>query len=102
MSAPGEALGAMRLTVRVTTGATHTQVGGRYGVGDPPVLVVRVTSRPIEGRANEAVRHALADAFGLRTSAVTLQVGTAARLKVFDLVGADPLRLAELLGPEAG
>ena len=87
----------LRLTVRVQPGASRTRVGGRYGEGEPPVLVVRVPARPIEGRANEAVRVALADAFDIRTAQVTLTAGASARLKVFDLAGADPSRLTELL-----
>jgi uncharacterized protein YggU (UPF0235/DUF167 family) len=87
----------MTLTVRVQPGASRAHVGGRYGEGDPPVLVVKVTARPVDGRANEAVREALASAFGIRSSAVTLTIGATARLKVFELEGADPDRLTELL-----
>lgn len=97
MTGPDTGESPLRVTVRVQPGASRAKVGGRYGVGEPPVLVVKVTARPIEGRANEAVREALADAFGVRPSAVTLKVGESARLKVFQLAGADPARLAELL-----
>jgi uncharacterized protein YggU (UPF0235/DUF167 family) len=72
-------------------------VGGRHGDGEPPVLVVKVTARPIDGRANDAVRAALAEAFGLRSRAVTLRSGGSSRLKVFELAGGEPDRLAELL-----
>lgn len=92
---PGDRV--LRLTVRVQTGAARSRVGGRYGDGDPPVLVVRVSAPPVDGRANEAVRAALAEAFGLRPSAVELRHGASARLKVFDLEGADPTRLDTLL-----
>ena len=61
------------------------------------MLVVRVSARPVDGRANEAVRAALAEAFDLRRQQVTLTAGASARLKVFDLVGRRPDRLAELL-----
>ena len=61
------------------------------------MLVVKVTARPIEGRANDAVVEALAEAFGLRSSAVSLRSGGSSRLKVFELTGGDPGRLAELL-----
>jgi len=97
VSSPPAADEPLRLTVRVHPGASRTRVGGRYGDGEPPVLVVRVTARPVDGRANEAVRAALADAFGIRPGEVTLTAGASARLKVFDLVGADPNRLAALL-----
>ena len=87
----------LRLSVRVQPGASRTKVGGRYGDAEPPVLMVRVTARPVDGRANEAVTEVLADAFGLRASAVTLRSGASSRSKVFDVAGADPGRLVELL-----
>ena len=88
---------ALRIRVRAQPGATRPKVGGRYGDGDPPVLVVKVSAPPVDGRANEAVRDALADAFGLRPSAVTLVSGASNRSKVFDLQGADPAVLDGLL-----
>lgn len=97
MRVPAPAGGPLRLTVRVQPGASRPKVGGRYGEGDPPVLVVKVAAKPVDGRANRAVRAALADAFGLKPAAVTLKVGGTARLKVFELDGAEPERLVELL-----
>jgi uncharacterized protein YggU (UPF0235/DUF167 family) len=88
----------MRIKVRVQPGASRTQVGGRYGDGDPPVLVVRVQARAIEGRANDSVSRALAEAFGVRRSEVDLVAGHSARIKTFDVDGATQLRLVELLG----
>jgi uncharacterized protein YggU (UPF0235/DUF167 family) len=89
--------GPLRVTVRVQPGASRPKVGGRYGESEPPVLLVKVSAPPVDGKANEAVRAALADAFDLKGSAVTLQSGPSSRLKVFALEGADPSRLAELL-----
>jgi uncharacterized protein YggU (UPF0235/DUF167 family) len=87
----------LRVSVRAQPGAARTRVGGRHGDAEPPVLVVRVSAPPVDGRANEAVRAALADAFGLRPSAVTLVSGASSRSKVFDLVGGDPAVLEALL-----
>jgi len=87
----------LRLTVRVQPGASKPKVGGRYGEEDPPVLVVRVAAKPVDGRANRAVREALAEAFGVTAAAVALKVGGTARVKVFEIEGADPARLSELL-----
>ena len=52
----------MRLTVRVYPGSRTDRVGGRYGRSEPPVLVVRVTARAVDGQANlvGALRRAMA------------------------------------------
>ncbi len=97
MSGPDAGSGPLRVRVRVQPGASRTKVGGRYGEADPPVLVVKVMARPIDGRANDAVLEALADSFGLRPSAVSLRSGGSSRLKVFELRGGEPGRLEELL-----
>jgi uncharacterized protein YggU (UPF0235/DUF167 family) len=95
---PGHPGAPLRVSVRAQPGAARAKAGGRYGVAEPPVLVVRVSAPPVDGRANEAVRAALADAFGLRPSAVTLVSGASSRSKVFDLVGGEPAVLDALLG----
>jgi uncharacterized protein YggU (UPF0235/DUF167 family) len=83
--------------VRAVPNARRTLVGGRYGAADPPVLVVRVAAPAIDGRANRAVGDALATAFGVRRTDVTLLAGTRGRLKTFEVDGADTARLAVLL-----
>lgn len=89
----------MRITVRVRPGASRTAVGGSYG--DPPALVVAVTAPAVDGRANEAVRDAVAAAFGVRVRDITVHAGHTARTKTLDLLGDDDealaRRLAELL-----
>jgi len=87
----------LRVVVRVRPGSSRTSVGGRHGEAEPPVLLVRVTAPPVDGRANAAVCRALADAFGVRTSAVSLVSGAAARTKVLEIAGGDPVRLRALL-----
>lgn len=87
-----------RISVRVKPGASRTRVGGAYG--DPPALVVAVNAPPVDGRANEAVVKAVADAFGVRTADVTVASGHQGRTKVIDIDGDDDAvaaRLAELL-----
>jgi len=95
----GSTLSGLRVAVRVRPGASRTVVGGRYGDG---ALVVTVRARPVEGQANRAVVDAIASAFGVRRSAVTLVSGERARDKVLHVVG-DPgvlrERLVTLRGP---
>ena len=93
----------MRITVRVRPGASRTLVGGRYGDaagGEPPVLVVRVQQRAVDGAATAAVLDAVGEALGARRGAVRLVSGARGRTKVLEL---DPApegaaeRLLELL-----
>ena len=91
---PGEArTPALRMTVRVRPGAGRTAVGGEHG----GALVVRVAARAVDGRATEAALAALAAAFGVRRSAVTLVTGATSRTKVVDVAGGDADILARLL-----
>lgn len=90
----------MRLTVRVYPGARRTQVGGRYGLDDPPVLIARIAAPATGGRANNAIEVALADAFNVPTSAVRIRTGRTHRTKIVEIDGADPERLRQLLKPD--
>ncbi len=83
----------MRVTIRVKPGAKKDAVGGRHG----DALVVAVAAPPVEGKANEAVRKALAKAFGVRRQDVVIVAGEKGRDKVVELPG-DPGRLDELRG----
>ena len=83
----------MRLTIRVKPGASRTKVGGRYG---DDALIVAVTAPAVDGRANDAVVTAVAEAFGLRRGDVTIVSGHAARTKVLDLSGLDDSALTQL------
>lgn len=90
-SASGGA-GGLRVTIRVRPGSSRTAVGGRY----EDALVVRVTARPVDGAANEAVLVAVADAFGVRPRAVRLVGGTTGRTKVLHIDGSTPELAARL------
>ena len=57
-------------------------------------IVVRVRERAVEGKANEAVRAALARALGVPKSAVSLVRGATARLKAFEVKGLTPVELS--------
>lgn len=82
----------MRVTIRVKPGARKEAVGGTHG----DALVVAVQAPPVEGKANEAVRKALAKAFGVRRQDVVIVAGEKGRDKVVELPD-DQARLAELL-----
>ncbi|MEV6281966.1 DUF167 domain-containing protein [Kribbella sp. NPDC051770] len=90
----------MRLLLRVRPGASRTSVGGRYDGPAGAALVVAVAARAVEGQATKAVLLAVAEAFGVRRSAVTLVRGATSRDKVVEIEGSAPdlrARLDELL-----
>lgn len=68
-------------------------MGGDHG----GALVVRVSPRAVDGQATAAALDAVAGAFGVRRSAVTLVSGATSRAKTLDVAGADPAGLARLL-----
>ena len=79
----------MRILLRVKPGASRTAVGGRYDGPSGPALVVAVGARAVEGQATKAVLAAVAAAFGVRRSAVTLVHGATSRDKVVEVEGAE-------------
>jgi uncharacterized protein len=86
----------VRVAVRVRTGAAADRVGGRWEGPRGPALLVAVRAHAVEGAANKAVVAALAAAFGLRRSAVTIATGERGRDKLVDLTG-DPQSLSRRL-----
>ncbi|MEU4449336.1 DUF167 domain-containing protein [Actinosynnema sp. NPDC050801] len=70
---------AFRFAIRVKPGAKREAVGGRWGDG---ALVVAVAAPAVEGKANEAVRKALAKAFDVRRQDVEVVAGERGRDKV--------------------
>ncbi len=93
----------MRFAVRVRPGARRDAVGGRWDGGSVPALRISVAAAAVEGKANEAVRRLVAEAFGVRVRQVRIMTGERNRNKVVEL---DPApadaasRLAMLLGPQ--
>ena len=88
----------MRITIRVKPGSTRPGVGGEHD----GALVVRVSARAVGGKATEAALAAVADAFGVRRSAVTLVSGASSRTKIVDIDAGDPQVLADLLARPGG
>lgn len=91
----------MRVSIRVRPGARRESVGGRWDGPRGVALLVAVRARAVEGQANAAVIGALADAFDVPPSRVSLVAGERGRDKVVDLDGPEDAlaaRLTELLG----
>ena len=83
----------MRIAIRVKPGSARPGVGGEHA----GALVVAVSARAVDGKATEAALAAVADAFGVRRSAVRLVSGVASRTKLVDIDAGDPDVLAALL-----
>lgn len=83
----------MRVTIRVRPGSARPGVGGEHD----GALVVRVSARAVDGKATEAALAAVADAFGVRRSAVALVSGASSRVKIIEVAAGDPRLLADLL-----
>jgi uncharacterized protein len=60
---------------------------------------VRVSARAREGAANRALIEAVADALGVRRSAVSLVAGKRSREKLVEVSGLDPTSLHRLREP---
>ncbi|MFI5838414.1 DUF167 domain-containing protein [Catenuloplanes sp. NPDC051500] len=84
----------LSVPVRVKPGASRARVGGRHDGPHGPALVVAVNAPPVDGRATESARKALAGALGVRPASVTLTLGAASRDKLF-LISDAPAALAE-------
>ena len=83
----------MRVTIRVRPGSARPGVGGEHD----GALVVRVSARAVDGKATEAALAAVADAFGVRRSAVGRVSGASSRVKIVEVAAGDPRLLADLL-----
>ncbi len=96
MGGNGRAM-AVRVAIRVQPGATRNEAGGSRG----GVLLVRVTARPVGGKATEAALRTVAAALGVRRTDIRLVTGATSRDKVVAVEG-DPdvlaSRLTALLG----
>ncbi|WP_320067057.1 DUF167 domain-containing protein [Micromonospora sp. RTGN7] len=87
---------SLTVAVRVKPGVARARVGGRHDGPHGPALVIAVNAPPLDGRATEAARRALAEALGVRPAAVSLRTGAASRDKLFVVERPTP-ELAEAL-----
>ena len=86
--------GSLIVDIQVVPRASRNAVGPM--VGDR--LRVAVTAPPVDGAANAAVIEALADAFGVRLSAVEIVRGERGRRKTVSIADASRAVLERLAG----
>ena len=77
--------GGVLVSVRVTPGARRSEI---IGITDGR-LRLRIAAPPVDGKANEAIRRFVADAFGVRRAAVTIVAGDRGREKSVRILGVD-------------
>ena len=73
----------MKIAVRVKPGAKRQAIT----VEPDGSLVVAVAAPPTDGRANEALREALAAHFGMPKRRVVIRHGAASRRKTIEILG---------------
>jgi uncharacterized protein (TIGR00251 family) len=85
-----DAAGGSMLSVHVRPGARRSEIAGLHG----DALCVRVRARPVEGAANREVLEVLAQALGMRPSALRIGSGGHGRDKkiVVEGLAADAVR----------
>lgn len=90
--AEGVAAVPSRITVRLTPRGGRDVIDG----WDGDTLRVRVSSAPVDGKANDALMRLLAKALGLAPSRISLVSGAQARVKTIEVDGlsADEVRRA--------
>jgi len=77
-----------RFPIRVRPAARRPTVGGQWDGRLGPALIVAVAAPAVDGKANEAVRRALADALGVHRRHITIVAGARSRDKLVAI--ADP------------
>jgi uncharacterized protein len=94
--------GGVVVHVHVLARSGRTELVGRHG----DALKVRVTAPPVDGRATDAARIAVADALGVPAYDVVVVSGERSRLKRLQVsgleVGEAEQRLARWIGPARG
>ncbi|HEX9336068.1 MAG TPA: DUF167 domain-containing protein [Pseudonocardiaceae bacterium] len=77
-----------RFPIRVRPAARRPTVGGQWDGRLGPALIVAVTAPAVDGKANEAVRRALADALDIPHRDIAIVTGMRSRDKLVAV--ADP------------
>jgi len=90
--------GGVVVHVHVLPRSGRTEIVGRHG----DALKVRVAAPPVEGRATDAARIAVADALGIPAHSVVVVAGERSRLKRLRISGMDVLEVQQRLAPWIG
>jgi len=87
-----------RLTVRLTPRADGDRIEGwAVDAAGRPLLKVRTSAAPTDGKANAALGRLIAHALDVAPSAVRLASGAGARIKTLVIDGPDPAELRRRL-----
>lgn len=86
-------MSSAKISVRVTTRASTSCIDGWSG----DELRVRVTSAPVDGKANAAVCAVIADALKVPKSSVHVLRGSTSRHKIVEVDGVDDARVRSAL-----
>ena len=89
---------AARISVRVQPRAARDEIAGRRAGS----LLVRLTTPPVEGRANDALCRLLAKRLGVGRTKVTVVRGAASRDKLVKVEGISQAEVAATLGMPSG
>ena len=81
--------------MRVQPGAARSEIAGWEPDG---ALRLRLQAPPVEGRANRALIEFLADALGVKRSAIRLVHGATARRKLIEIDGLTEAEVRTRLG----
>lgn len=73
--------GIITLTLYVQPGSKHNEIVGLHG----DALKIKLATQPIEGRANKALLHYIANLFNVTLSQVTLKRGEKSRYKIIEI-----------------
>ena len=66
-----------------------------------PLLAARVRAAPVDGAANTALEHLLAEALGCPRSRVSVERGASSRIKIVEIEGLSEIEAAQRLGKPA-
>ena len=83
---------SVSFAVRVTPRASRDTIEGEYN----GALRIRLTAPPVDNRANDALRHLLAEHLNLPVSAVRILSGETSRTKRVEIRGVTPEQIRSL------